>query len=179
MNNSKQIVLKKIDNNHFSINLEIHNKNNVDIRKFFNVNLFQLMGQLNPDIIETADIKNNISNREIDMLYVFKQFGEEFGIKKKYMYIKNLLLIENENYYIKSYSIPYNSEISIDCINNEFGYLKIEKKDNNMYNLFYEFKMTMEDILPPYMQNIIGNIMKKIFINYKEFIEKVNINSND
>ena len=39
--------------------------------------------------------------------------------------------------------------------------------------------MTMEEDLPKYMENIIGNLMKNIFINFKTFIEKTYNNNNE
>jgi hypothetical protein len=175
--NNNEIILKKLDTNHFSIKLELFNKNNLDMSKLINANLFKLIGTLNKDIIERVEIINNISESELDLLYVFKRFGKDLGISQKYMYIKSLFIKEENNYYIKQYSIPYNSQIELDCIKNEFGYLKIEKRENNIYDVSYEFKMSIEEDLPSYMENIIGNLMKNIFINFKRFIE-INYNNN-
>tara|TARA_Y100000389_G_scaffold171984_1_gene180043 strand:- start:3170 stop:3715 length:546 start_codon:yes stop_codon:yes gene_type:complete len=177
--NNDNIILKKIDTNHFSIKLELINKNNLDISKLINTNLFKLIGTINKDVIERVEIINNISENEADLLYVFKRFGKELGLSQKYMYIKSLLLREKNNFYIKNYSIPYNSQIGFDCIKNDFGYLKIEEKENNVYEVSYEFKMTIEEDLPSYMENIIGNLMKNIFINFKTFIEKTYNNINE
>ena len=53
------------------------------------------------------------------------------------------------------------------------------EKENNVYEVSYEFKMTIEEDLPSYMENIIGNLMKNIFINFKTFIEKTYNNINE
>ena len=176
---NNDIILKKIERNHYTIKLELNNKNNLDISKIVNTNLFKLIGTINKDVIERAEIINNISENEVDMLYVFKRFGKELGISQKYMYIKSLLLRENNNYYIKNVSIPYEGTISYGCIKNDFGYLKIEEKSNQLYDISYEFKMTIDEELPKYMENIIGNLMKNIFINFKTFIENTYNNNKD
>jgi len=179
--NNNDIILKKIAKNHFTIKLNLTNiNNNLDISNLINTNLFKLIGTINKDIIERVEVINNISETEIDMLYVFKRFGKELGISQKYMYIKSLFLRENNNFYIKNESIPYELPIDYDCIKNDFGYLKIEEKDNNNYEISYEFKMTIDEDLPTYMENIIGNLMKNIFINFKTFIENTyNINKDE
>ncbi len=39
--------------------------------------------------------------------------------------------------------------------------------------------MTNDEELPKYMENIIGNLMKNIFINFKTFIENTYNNNKD
>lgn len=175
-NNNNDVILNKLDTNHFQIKINFINKNNLDISKLINKNLFKLIGIINKDIIENVEIINNISDNELDLLYIFKRFGKELGISQKYMFIKSLLLKEDNIYYIKNYSIPYNNEIKQDCIKNEFGYLTIKDNKNNI-DITYEFKMSISDELPIYMEDLIGKLMKNIFINFKLFIENSNINN--
>ena len=40
-------------------------------------------------------------------------------------------------------------------------------------NISYIFKMVLSHTLPTYMENIMGLIMKKVFLNLKQFIELI------
>ena len=66
-------------------NLENKNKNLHDI---ININMYSLLFNLNKDNFEKIEIKKWISPNEVEVLFLFKPFGKELGIKPKYMYIK-------------------------------------------------------------------------------------------
>ena len=85
---------------------------------------------------------------------------------------------DNNTIYIKTYSIPYDGKIDAEPVTNESGYFKITNDINtNEVKVNYEFKMDINEELPIYMENIFGLMMKKIFINFKSFIENVNISN--
>lgn len=164
------IILTKI-NNDFNISFKL--KYNKNIFKFLNSKLFILIGELNKEIIEDVKVVNKISNNENDVLYVFKRFGSELGISKKHLLIKTLFHNNNNNNIeIIGKNININKIINntepIDC---HFSKLIISNINNDFININYDFNMTINEDLPIYMNNIIGILMKKIFLNLKIFID--------
>lgn len=174
------IILKKdTEDNTFSLNFKITNTN-IDISKIINVNLFLLFYELNKEIIEEANIlSTNDEKTEINILYIFKQFGTELGIAKKYMNLEIKKQCVNNNIYFNSKTIEYdknNSNINLDkCeeIKSNYSNLNITNIETHSADFEYSFNMDMNEDLPIYMENLIGVLMKKIFINIKEFIEKL------
>ena len=75
-------------------NLENKKKNLHDI---INLNMYDLLFNLNKANFEKIEIKKWISPNEIEVLFLFKPFGKELGIKPKYMYIRTIANITNEN----------------------------------------------------------------------------------
>ena len=147
------------------------------MNNIINYNLFNLIGVINKDLIESSDIINRISEYEIDTLYILKRFGKEFGISKKYLFLKSIISYEGEKIYIKSKSIPYNKNISeeeIICTETQFIATNINSPEIKM---FYDFKIRISEELPMYMQNMLGLLMKKIITNFKFFIENLNKNN--
>lgn len=176
--NKENIILNKFDTNHFSLIFSLHNKNNLDIIKFITVKLFKLVASINKEIIESVEIINEVSDTEVDILYKFKRFGKELGFSDKYMFIKSRMIIEENDIFIKTVSIPYTNKIVGEAITNEYGYFKISNNQNNKeVTINYEFKMDIHEELPIYMENIFGIMMKKIFLNFKSFIENVDIHN--
>ena len=45
--------------------------------------------------------------------------------------------------------------------------------DNSDIKIHYLFKITQSETLPIYLENMVGLMMKKIFYNIKQFIEKM------
>ena len=181
----QNIILKKNkEENTFSLNFKITN-NNIDISKIINMNLFLLFHKLNKDVIEDVKILSaNNDNTNIQIFYIFKQFGEELGIPKKFMKLEIKQYTENGNIYFHS-KTPLNIELPVTSLNFQNNLKKCEEIKSNFSTLNitnikthsadfeYIFNMDINEDLPIYMENLIGVLMKKIFINIKEFIEKI------
>ena len=67
------------------------------------MNLFTLFHKLNEQVIEDAKIlSTNNDNTNMQILYIFKQFGQELGIPKKFMKLEINQYTENGNIYFHS-----------------------------------------------------------------------------
>lgn len=154
-------------------NLENRSKNLHDI---ININIYSLLFSLNKDNFEKIEIKKWISPTEVEVLFLFKPFGKELGIKPKYMYIKTLAQITNEKHIYTSFDIDYPNigELSnYEKIKNTISTMVVNFESDLKVNISYIFKLELVNSLPIYMENILGLTMKKMFLNLKNFIEMV------
>ena len=180
----QNIILKKKEENTFSLNFKITNYN-INISKIINMNLFILFHELNKDVIEEVKLlSTNNDNTNIHILYIFKQFGIELGIPKKFMKLEIKQHTENGNIYFHSKTPKYietrpvnenlqNNLKKCEEIKSNFSNLNITNIKTNSADFEYLFNMDINEDLPIYMENLIGVLMKKIFINIKEFIENL------
>ena len=152
-------------------NLENKKKNLHDI---INLNMYDLLFNLNKANFEKIEIKKWISPNEIEVLFLFKPFGKELGIKPKYMYIRTIANITNEKHIYTSVDIdyPHAEELqNYEKVKNIISTMIINFETNYKININYIFKFELAHTLPIYMENIMGLIMKKMFLHLKQFIE--------
>ena len=72
-NNMSLIKYLNTDINHFCIEFDFLNKNNLDINTIINYNLFNFIGLINKDIIEKAEIVDKISEYEVNTFVLHKE----------------------------------------------------------------------------------------------------------
>jgi hypothetical protein len=138
--------------------------------------MYSLLFNLNRDNIEKIEIKKWISSNEVEVLFLFKPFGKELGIKSKYMYIKTVADIKSDKHIYTSYDIEYpNMEelTNYEKVKNTISSMVINFESDFKININYIFKFDLSNSLPIYMENILGLIMKRMFLNLKNFIESV------
>jgi hypothetical protein len=138
--------------------------------------MYSLLFNLNRDNFEKIEIKKWISPTEIEVLFLFKPFGKDLGIKPKYMYIKTIIDIKNEKHIYTSFDIDYPNmeEVSnYEKVKNTISTMIINFESDFKININYIFKLELVHSLPIYMENILGLTMKKMFLNLKNFIEMV------
>lgn len=165
------IILKKntLDDTYY---LEMQFINNViTLDQIYNFNLYHLLFELNKDILENVAIKNDLSDSS-DVLIVFKQFGIEFGIPQKYMCLNNSKKKNGSQiiYIGKEINNVFDINPGYEKITIHKSLLNIEKTGDN-FLLKYEFNIDIHENLPKFMENIIGLLIKNIFIRFKHFIE--------
>jgi hypothetical protein len=154
--------------------LENKNKN---LNDMINLNMYSLLYGLNKDNFEKIEIKKWLSDHEVEVLFLFKPFGKELGIKPKYMYVKSTEKIENGKKTYTGYDIEYpnlSELVGYEKVNTTISNMIVNFESNNKVNINYIFKLDLPHSLPIYMENILGLIMKKMFIQLKKFIETVN-----
>ncbi len=175
------IVLKRNEDfDTFSMSFHLKN-NNVNLKKILNIKLYTLLYELNKDVIEKVEILSESETNSM-ILLVFKQFGADFGISKKYMCLytemettENKIIMRSKTADIDKNNLSGISkceELSCPYIN-----LFVTLKSDTEASIEYVFNMQMEEELPIYMENMIGILMKKILLRVKEFIEKVQYNN--
>ena len=172
--NKENIFLNKDKiNNSFLISFHLENKNK-NIDDFISLEMYDLLYNLNKDTIDKIQIKNRISNNEVDVLFIFKPFGQDLGFKNKYMYVNTRLEVrDNKKIFISNdKEYPFPDELkNYEKLNNIVSYMIVDFLSQNKANINYFFKLETPDILPIYMENIFGILMKKMFIQLKRFIE--------
>ena len=86
--NKHDILLRRNKNlNNYKLLFQAKNTN-IQIGNLINFKLYELLGTLNKDIIESIKVINVHSSTMMDFLLIFKRFGAEVGISKKYMFIR-------------------------------------------------------------------------------------------
>jgi hypothetical protein len=173
--NKHNILLKRNKNlNNYKLLFQAKNPN-IQIGNLINFKLYELLGTLNEDIVESIEVVNEHSPTMMDFLLVFKRFGAEVGISKKYMFIRTQRLQhENQTQFI-SQSVPYTGKVPQGCeqVTGDYANLYIDQKNDHEITIQYVFNINLNEELPIYMENIIGLLMKKIFYRLKTFIENI------
>ena len=172
----ENVTLVKHDEHKYTISLDSVN-NNINFRNIINFNLYTIMGTVNSKHIKSAEMIEQISDNEATFLFLFNALGADFGIPKKYMYLKTTSTILSDNIIqYTSKSIEKDAIIKnkvkryeeITCIDST---LTIKLHSNSNIHLDYYFNIDIHEDLPIFARNLIGFIMKKIFLNLKSFIE--------
>ena len=170
----EQVYLKREKScNIFLLQFNLENKKK-NLHDIINLNMYDLLFNLNKANFEKIEIKKWISPNEIEVLFLFKPFGKELGIKPKYMYIRTIANITNEKHIYTSVDIdyPYTEELqNYEKVKNIISTMIINFESNHKININYIFKFELAHTLPIYMENILGLIMKKMFLHLKQFIE--------
>ena len=184
---NKTLVCKKKDINlykfikdnkiQFELDFNVNN-NKILLKNIVNFKLFELIAELNKDIIDKQIIINS-SDNYIDLLIIFNKFSDDLGINKHYYSTKtskfefdNKTVFSSENIDtdINTNNIDLSEYSLIKDSNNvlEFNYI-----NNHSMNCKYTFSMILEQDLPSYMENSLGLVMKKVFFRLKTFIENI------
>ena len=177
------------DDKTYKIILNAHN-GGFPISTMVGFKMYTLLYELNRDIIHSFKvIKEN--EKSIEMIFLFKSVGKEFGLAPKFMhtitsadfvlqpnscYIFNSVDVSNENN-ANNISIPKkyerlhtnNSVLTIQLIsNNELRYdFTFSLKDNDNNN------GDNKNESPIYMENSVALMIKKMFCRLKVFTERM------
>lgn len=172
--NKENVFLKREKTcNIFLLQFTLENKNK-NLHDVININMYSLLFNLNKDNFEKIEIKKWISPNEVEVLFLFKPFGKELGIKPKYMYIKTIAEITNEKHVYTSFDIDYPNMEELnkyDKVKNTISTMVVNFESDFKINANYIFKFELTHTLPIYMENILGLTMKKMFLSLKNFIE--------
>ena len=179
MKNKNNVTLEMLDDGsevRFNVEFSLENEL-VDLKLIIGFRLFELMGKLNPDIIESTQVLNYDENNGRTLM-ILKPFGKEIGLARKYIYSSTSIKWneDNSSVQIESFQQPLPITISIP------GAEASESADSIMYVTFldshhakitYSFSMILDSSMPRFMRKIPGNIMNKVFTRIKEFIENI------
>jgi len=163
------------DENTYMLDFEVQNKN-FDLNKLMDFQIYNLIKQVNQDIIEDIQIISQPNQDEIEVLFLFKRFGKNAGVPQKYLILNtirkktdNLILFTSKDSSINNieYLQNYDAE-RMKCNFAKLTVLPIKDK----IRLNYLFSIDIKEDLPIYMENMIGLMMKKIFYNLKLVLDK-------
>ena len=188
VDNKQDIILSvdKTDKSYF-LSMKLSNLINskIDLEQLLSFKIYNLMEQLNPEIIEQIVILNhsNTDNDSMDILFIFKPIGCEIGLKQKYMTMRtkreqysNIICFKSLDFHLNADEIIEYGLQKMDKMTCHYADLYIKLYNNDLNNnidecdIKYCFKIIQTEILPKYMEHLIGLMMKKIFINLKNFI---------
>jgi hypothetical protein len=171
---SKYDILLEKDklNNNFTISFTIKN-DAISLINIIDYSFFKIISDLNKDILEV--VMDEPIYDKIKMFFLFKPIAEDFGIMNKSMLIETEKCIRDSHVIFKSKDLlhdvdMFNEYDRIDCNLSE---LDINIINNNLLHVIYTFNIDIHEDLPIYMENLIGLIMKKIFLKLKLFIENI------
>tara|TARA_B110001450_G_scaffold256350_2_gene286448 strand:- start:2430 stop:3110 length:681 start_codon:yes stop_codon:yes gene_type:complete len=195
INNNKAFRLNFILNNIDPVKINLKN--------LLSHNIYELIEKFNPDLIEKIHILNIYNEDEADIMMLFKHIAKEIGIKKKYIlfnttrtidFNNNVIEFKNEDISLKNKELNDNYISKLNLNNYEpliykqgHIHIKLENCNLNLINLANEqtfndkintrfttdFQILTTDDLPLYMENIVGLMIKKVFYNLKQFIDKL------
>jgi hypothetical protein len=181
--NIKLYKVEDKQNVFFVIECDINN-NNIILKNLVNLKLFDLIFELNKDIIDKQVVLNRQDDSFVDLAIFFKNFSETLGTSKNYLCSKTVVNHLNNKTIFKSKSIKTpdkiidnnNKEINItnyDLINYGINNLEFNYKDEHNMSCSYTICMNLQEELPNYMENMLGLIMKKVIFRLKTFIENI------
>ena len=93
------------------------------------------------------------------------------------MYIRATEVVENGKKTYNGYDIeyPYPDELTnYEKVTTRISTMVVNFESNHKININYLFKLDLAHSLPIYMENVLGLIMKKMFLHLKQFIETIN-----
>jgi len=174
----ENIILSKNENENYI--LRLHSTNNkINFRSIINFNIYKILGQVNPKNIESCEMIEQLDSNKARFLFKFKALGIDIGIPKKYMYVETTCnqLSDNEIEY-SSTNITSTKKIKhlikgYEMITSNYSKLRITLMDTQSISVLYEFNIDIHESLPRFAQNLIGLLMKKMFLNLKIFIENI------
>jgi len=180
----EKMHLKRDKNNNIYL-LQFYAENNkVNLYNMISLDIYNLMFTLNKDNFDKIEIydiapvpSSQESNvKEVNVFFLFKPFASDLGIKPKYMYVRVTEVCESnkKTYSCMDIDYPNPEEIkNYDKVVNTISSMVVNFESYNKINISYIFKLELSHSLPIYMENIMGLIMKKVFLNLKQFIELI------
>lgn len=173
----------KINNNNYYISFSLTN-HNITLSQIIDFNLMKLVYDLNTDIYEKTNLVINDDDTAV-ITVLLKHFFKDLGLRQKYSMLE-IQRISDENKIIfigkskdkdsigvsetlRNCGIPSNAELlTISNIKNICTILSPHIIECNFY---ITFDKTIT--IPPFVEKMICNIIHKIFIRVKQFIEKI------
>jgi len=158
---------------YYTIDFRIANPT-YDVSTITTLKLYDLLFQLNTDVFEDMKILDEDDDEEEIILY-FKPFGTGMGIKKKYLFLRTTLDDKSPKLQILANSVVASPQLveGYDMMYNEFFILDMDISNIHDVSFKCKFKISITDDLPIFMGNLLGMLMKKMFLNLKQFIENI------
>lgn len=163
----------------FKINLSLDNEN-VNLKKIIGFNIFELIGSLNKDVLESAKVLN-INQKIGKILMVLKPFGEEFGLSQKYICSSATIVWSKDgntaNIRSNQDQLPNGVVVSNDCepVESSDSIIKAQFNGNHHADITYDFALVFERAMPRFLRKMPGKMMFLSFLRVKEFIENMSV----
>lgn len=169
------VTLHRKANNIFEIDHFIENSS-IFLHSFVDFYFIQLMNQINTDIYKVMEY-NVLDINTIHLVLLLNHFFKDFGSPLQYLNLKitknqtnNLNMFNISNFSLeKSPNIPDEAELLV--VNNMYICLEMV----NSHKIHLNSVITLDDNshFKVFMDKLIGNLLCKIFIRLKRFIENI------
>ena len=183
----EKMHLKREKNNNIYLLQFLAENSKVNLYNMISLEIYNLMFTLNKDNFEKIEMHNmesatlssgseNKIVNEVNVLFLFKPFAADLGIKPKYMYVRVKEVCEpnKKTYNCVDVDYPNPEELkNYEKVINTISSMVVNFESYHKINISYIFKLDLSHSLPIYMENIMGLIMKKVFLNLKQFIELI------
>jgi len=182
----EKMHLKREKNNNIFLLQFVAENNNLNMYNMINLDIYNLMFKLNKDNFEKIElcdvtpsmqiVQHDKILNEVNVLFLFKHFASDLGIKPKYMYVRVTEVCEpnKKTYNCVDVDYPNPEELkNYDKVANAISSMVVNFESYHKINISYIFKLELSHPLPVYMENMMGLIMKKVFLNLKQFIELI------
>tara|TARA_B100001093_G_C26390804_1_gene826997 strand:+ start:97 stop:687 length:591 start_codon:yes stop_codon:yes gene_type:complete len=182
-------MLLEVDKNtrEYKLTYKMIDLKRLNIEEFLSFKIYELIKRLNQDLIEDIQIIKIHNQNEIDVFFKFKNIAKELGIQQRCMILKTVRIIDNtdpNNIKIEFKSNSINKEDTDVTFFNNIDLKKYSILDCKFANTYitiqdvnilmeYNFLILMKEDIPQYMENMVGLMMKKIFYNVKNFVDKI------
>ena len=164
--NKGNIVLtkNKLDDR-YEVRLNV--KSNADLTDYINLDFYELIMKLNGDILDDIKIEK-IGTNKANVLYLFKPMIEGMGIAKRFIYSQIQMEKFGNKVMFKSQNLNYDmKDENYKQLIDEGSLLFIEIVNDNELNIVYSFSIDLGEVLPKYLENYIGVLIKKLFYRVK------------
>jgi hypothetical protein len=175
--NGVSLMYKKNDDQiDFKLNLEIIN-NQVYMDTFIDFNIFKLIETLNTDIIECIYMEQTNTLDTMNICMVLKPIGKEFGLSQKYILSRTTKIQSVHNVQFISSDLKELGAIKLNVkaepVKKNSANLNIDIMSRFHLNVTYSFNLELETELPIYMEKLPGQLIQKMFIRLKTFLENI------
>jgi hypothetical protein len=161
------------DLNHYSTNFEIKSTK-LDLTEILNFDLMKLVYDLNPEIFEDCKIEK-ISETKAKFIILFKPFFKDIGLPQRFAYVEiNREVIDDKIIFTgKSLSETPSIFIPDGCLQLPTKKMRYEcvMVNKNHTKITQNIYLETSFKIQPFIEKFIGNILIKIFLRVKQFIE--------
>ena len=168
------IKFYKKDKNNFSLSFTIENKKYI-LSSIVDFELLNLIYKLNEDIYESCNMEK-INDCETNVVLVMKKvFLDLLTQKYAYFNIKKEVYENTITFHskiIKSQR-PEHVKDCLELVNVESIVNKFEFINNHKINFVCDFIFSDNVIVPSMIEKIFASLISKVFIRFKNFIEKL------
>ena len=189
ISNNKDYKMTRLKRNSYLFEYDINNSN-IQLSKILDIDIIKLIYELNKhDIFENFYL-NIRNNSQATVFILFKHFYEDFGISQKYINLDISLERTDSQIIYKATTNPIkpiNKETGIELLEtnldaellpvyNVTTICELLTPHNVVIKTTTEFENTKNMLdVPEFLERLATNIISKIFLRTKQFIEKVNI----
>ena len=172
--NKHGVCLKKINNDFLEITHSIEH-NTINLDTFMDFHFIKLFNEVNSDIYKVIEW-NTIDENTINMVILVKHFFEDFGISQKYLNLKINKVKDRSRttFQICTFSNKHPPCIAPQIENIIIKNMSIELKNQNPNKIALSsiIQLDINTNIPTFVDKLIGNLVCKLFIRIKQFIEK-------